>query len=210
MNDFLKNKYYIVKNAVDPTVRDLVTQYALFDEMQDFSPEKEVMPGAEQVAEAHAKYSDPLMESILIYLQPIIEKEIEIQLYPTYSYFRVYRKNDKLDAHIDRESCEISATVCFNFSYDINNYSWPIFMEGQRMIQYPGDILIYRGCELSHWRDLFDCSDNDWQVQGFFHYVNAEGPFREFRFDRRPSLGHIEKKTKIKNGLNKPYLQFKN
>lgn len=210
MSEFLKNRYHIINNAVEPAVRDLVTQYALFDEMQDFSPEKEVMPGAEQVAEAHSKYSDPLMESMLLYLQPIIESEIGIQLYPTYSYFRVYRKNDKLDAHVDRESCEISATVCFNFSYAIDDYSWPIFMEGKSVVQKPGDVLVYRGCELSHWRDRFNCSEDDWQVQGFFHYVDVSGPFKDFKFDKRPSLGHVEKKPKINKGLNKPYLQFKN
>ena len=45
-------------------------------------------------------------ESLLEILQPFIEQHINIELLPTYSYFRIYYKNAELTRHIDREACE--------------------------------------------------------------------------------------------------------
>ena len=50
-----------------------------------------------------------------------------------------------------------------------------------------GDMLIYSGCELEHWREPFQgnvCS------QVFLHYNHANGPFAKTNlFDKRPLLG---------------------
>jgi hypothetical protein len=183
---FKKNGYCLIKSAISNELRDFVTQYALFDEMQDFNPENET----QQVPGTHTKYGDPAMETLLLLLNSIIEKSTGLTLHPTYSYYRVYRPGDVLKIHNDREACEISATLCLNHSYDIKDYSWPIFMAGAEVHLKPGDMVIYRGCDLNHWRDKFDILDADaWQVQGFFHYVDANGPLADFKFDKRSSIG---------------------
>jgi hypothetical protein len=181
LNTFKENGYCIVKSAIDPDLRDFITQYALFDEMRNFEADQ-------QVVGAHAKYADPAMEALLLKLLPLMEKHTGLELFPTYSYYRVYRPGDELVPHKDRPSCEISCTLCLNYEY--NNYSWPIFMDGTRVDQQPGDLVIYRGCDLSHWREKFNIEDKTaWQVQGFFHYVDKNGPFPEYRFDQRESVG---------------------
>ena len=92
------------------------------------------------------------MESMLLHLPSIIEENTGLSVHPTYSYYRVYRNGDELKPHSDRPACEISTTLCFNYSYDDKKYQYPIFMDGQRVVLYPGDLVIYRGCDLKHWR----------------------------------------------------------
>lgn len=184
IEQFEQHGYCVIKSAVSSELIDFVTQYALFDEMQDFSPD------GHQVPSAHAKYADPAMETMLLHLHSILEKNTGLTLYPTYSFYRVYRKGDELIPHKDRPSCEISCTMTFNRSYGNDNYSWPIFMEGDQIFLDPGDLIIYRGCELEHWRKPFDVKDeNAWHVQGFFHYVNAAGPYSEYVYDKRDGIG---------------------
>jgi hypothetical protein len=199
IENFKKNNYCKVESIVSVELRDFITQYALFDEMQNYNPE-EFDPNNVTVPDAHSQYADPAMETMLLYLHPLIEEYTDLSLFPTYSYFRVYRYGDELEEHVDRPSCEISATVCFNYSYD-SSYQWPIFMNESEVILNPGDMVIYKGCELPHYRKKFDPpGEDDWQVQGFFHYVNASGPYTKFKYDERSSIGELKNK-KTRNSL---------
>ena len=104
--DLFKNHgFCIIKNAISNDVRDIITQYALFDEMQNYNPEGDT--GGICVPNAHSKYADPVMESVLLHLQESIEENVGFKVDPTYSYYRVYRKGDDLKPHQDRPSCEI-------------------------------------------------------------------------------------------------------
>ena len=49
-----------------------------------------------------------------------------------------------------------------------------------------GDMLVYKGRELAHWRERFD--GNYW-IQAFFHYVDANGALASYKFDRRRGIG---------------------
>lgn len=202
---FKENGYCIIKSAISKEIRDFGTQYALFDEMQDLGP------GDTQVPGAHFKYADPAMETMLLNLHPIMEENTGLKLFPTYSYYRVYREGDDLKPHKDRPSCEISATLCFNYSYDDKKIKWPIFMNGTEIVLEPGDMAIYRGCELSHWREPLVSGNDDWHVQGFFHYVDQFGPFAEFKYDHRSSIGEkkLDKKT-VTVTQQKSYIQYTN
>ena len=199
--DFFKEHgYCIVRSAVSTELLDFVTQYTLFDEMQDYRGDDQQSLGA------HSKYGDPAMETMLLHLHSVITKNTGLELYPTYSYYRVYRNGNDLKPHKDRESCEISATMCFNYSYDDNKYTWPIFMDGNAVGLKPGDLVIYRGCDLKHWRESFDCYEDAWHVQGFFHYVDKAGPFVEHKFDKRSTVGELRKP--VSNEHVKSYIKF--
>jgi hypothetical protein len=171
--------------------------------MQNFSVED---PANAQVLNTHSKYADPAMEALLLVLHPIMEQASGLKLYPTYSYFRVYRNGDDLKIHKDRASCEISSTLCFNYSYDTDQFKWPIFMDGTELFLNPGDMAIYRGCELNHWRDAFEYVEDAWHVQGFFHYVDINGPHAEFKYDKRNSIGEKPINVHIDNRAIKPYI----
>jgi len=202
---FEKQGYCIVKNVISNELRDFVTQYALFDEMQDFSPDS--TDG--QVPGAHYKYADPAMESMLLHLQNMMEENTGLKLFPTYSFYRVYRNGDELVKHRDRPSCEISCTLCFNHSYDSSTYTWPIFINNSKIVLAPGDLVIYRGCDIVHWREPFDIEEDAWHVQGFFHYVDLNGPYSSYKYDGRNNIGEInppllKSNVSMCNDINQP------
>jgi hypothetical protein len=193
VEQFKEKGYCLVKNAVSKDLVDLATQYALFDEMQDFRPD------TAQVVGAHAKYADPLMESLLLQLQPVIEANTGLKVYPTYSFYRVYRPGDELVPHTDRESCEISITISLGFEYVDSTYEWPIFVDGVPQVLYPGDLVCYRGVDLQHWREKFTAPEGSWHVQAFLHYVDIDGPYSDFKYDHRSSIGELKPDSKKVN-----------
>lgn len=192
--NFKEKGYCIVKNVISEDLRDFVTQYALFDEMQNFEGN-----GDGQIPNSYYSYADPAMESMLVHLHKVMEKNTGLTLFPTYSYYRVYRNGDILLPHKDRPSCEISATLCFNYSYDDKKFTWPIYMDGNKVDLNPGDMVIYRGCDLDHWREPLRHDNDIWHVQAFFHYVDANGPYSEHKFDKRESIGLKEKNNPIQD-----------
>ena len=63
-------------------------------------------------------------DKLLVDLLPHFEKASGKKLHPTYSYARLYKTGEKLDIHVDRPSCEISATLTLGFEGKV----WPIYM----------------------------------------------------------------------------------
>lgn len=208
-NMFSQSGYAIVKNILDQETSRLVAQYALFDLAQNYNLTKS---GDGQIPGTHFKYADPMMETLLLKFHSAVERATGLELYPTYSYYRVYKPGDTLDKHIDRPSCEVSVTVCIGLDYkDLNDtYHWPIYMNGTPCILNVGDGAIYRGCDVDHWRDKFEVPEGSWQVQAFFHYVDANGPYSELKFDNRPSIGYRQpaQQTNQLPVSNKKYVTF--
>jgi len=142
-------------------------------------------------------YGDPEWDKMLEELAKPLGEMIGIDLLPTYTYSRIYYKGEELKIHKDRPSCEISATMTVDFSdYPI----WPIHMgNAKNVILDRGDLCLYRGCELDHYRDKFK---GDWQVQVFFHYVDANGPHKDMHKDGRNNLGERPANRKVQEGAN--------
>ena len=155
-----------------------------------------------QIPGAYSKYGDWVMETLLMYMIPVMKAKTGLELIPTYSYTRLYEKGNILRRHKDRPSCEVSTTL------HLGGEEWPIFLDpsgqdfvidehknihkpgapkGIRVDLKVGDMLIYSGCELEHWREPFQgnvCS------QVFLHYNHANGPYAKTNlFDKRPMLG---------------------
>ena len=175
--------YSVCDSNLNSDLLDFATQYALFDEMSDFSEDDRHVLGT------HSKYADPAMETILLMLQKRVEEVTNLELFPTYSFYRVYRKGAVLKKHLDRPSCEISTTVFLGRS---DETSWPIFMQNTPISLERGQMVVYRGCELEHWRDAMPGTEDSWHVQGFFHYVDKNGPNSEYKWDKRQSIGMPE------------------
>jgi hypothetical protein len=136
-----------------------------------------------QVPDTPAGYADPLFELLLDELRPAIERWSGSSVFPTYSYFRVYKHGDVLRPHKDRPACEISLSVCVGY---VSPQPWPLFVEGRdgifKAVMEPGDGLLYRGIECPHWREPFPGTV---AAQVFFHYVAKDGLYSEWRYDRR-------------------------
>ena len=127
-------------------------------------------------------YGDPAMESLMLNKLSRMEYETGLELLPTYAFWRMYSWNADLKKHKDRPSCEVSVTVCIGSC----GTSWPIYMDGVECDLQPGDAAIYMGCEVEHWRNNFE---GDWQAQTFLHYVDKNGPYRNFFKDNRRLYG---------------------
>jgi predicted 2-oxoglutarate/Fe(II)-dependent dioxygenase YbiX len=144
-------------------------------------------------------------DKLLVDLLPHFEAASGLNLLPTYAYARWYEPGEVLKIHRDRPSCEVSATLTLGFEGDV----WPIYMgspsdepteyrrvdESKNIVHAKnvgkikmdvGDAVLYRGCEMYHWRDEY--SEGKWQAQVFLHYVDANGPHAEWIYDKRGKL----------------------
>jgi hypothetical protein len=181
--EFAAKKYTLVTQLVPESDRIALYQRAL-----ERSTTKTMKPDT-RVPGAPAASADPCMEELLEKLLPAIERITQRQLFPTYSYFRVYKTGDVLERHIDRPACEISVSI--NLGYRAAE-PWPIWVEGPEGASsfrlQPGDAVVYRGIECPHWREAFT---GEFAAQVFLHYVDQHGPRAEWKFDKRRRLGTI-------------------
>lgn len=153
---------------------------------------------------SEAVHGAPVFDSLLEQLLPHFEQASGKKLYPTYAYARLYKPGEELKVHTDRPACEISATLTLGFE----GKPWPIYMgdyaeEGREVVTQQGetkhlvneseivmgvgDAVLYRGMEKVHWRNKFE---GQWQAQVFLHYVDADGPHADQKYDKRPKLSH--------------------
>ena len=205
------NKFQVIKNAVPYELANFIFNYFLLKrDAADFMYKNNITydNGSlgtwtdKQVPNTYSHYADMVMETLLMKVLPKMQQETGLQLIPTYSYARIYKKGDILKRHKDRPSCEISTTL------NLGGNPWPIFIdgtgannvideyknivkpgapEGTKVLLDVGDMLVYSGCELEHWREPFD---GDICGQVFLHYNHVNGPFAEKnKFDGRPMLG---------------------
>jgi PKHD-type hydroxylase len=59
----------------------------------------------------------------------------------------------------------------------------------------PGDMVVYKGCDVEHWRPKLKARDNEWVVQLFIHYTDANGPYKHLKYDGREKLGTSKDNT---------------
>ena len=198
---FKKNKYVVIKQAIDKDLALFLYNYFLmkkqvFDtsiKAQYISPYETFLGLYEnenqQIPNSYSSYSDIAMETLMLKCQPIMEKTTGLKLYPSYTYARIYKKGDVLKRHKDRFSCEISTTM------NLGGDPWPIYLEpsgetdkkGIKVDLKSGDMLVYSGCELEHWRNKFKGKEC---IQVFLHYNNRKTlGAKDNMFDKRPHLG---------------------
>ena len=198
---FKKNKYTVIRQAISKDLAAFIGNYfsmqkQVYDTCRQaryFSPFETILGyyegKNEQIPDTYSQYSNMAMETLLLKCQPGMEKATGLKLYPAYTYARIYKKGDELKRHKDRFSCEISTTM------NLGGDDWPIYLEpsgetGKKGIKVDlkqGDMLVYSGCELEHWREKFKGKEC---IQVFLHYNNRKTKGSQNNmFDKRPHLG---------------------
>lgn len=204
VDDFNDKYYVVIKDVLDPDFcKNSVDHF--FKLIESNQTVKD-----EQCPISDSVYGDPFFDKLLDDLTPFFSEISGKQLIPTYSYARVYRKGETLKFHRDRPACEFSATINLGFSIE----NWPIFFNkkdnaerGTKLVLDPGDAVLYRGCDIYHWRDEYK---GEWQCQVFLHYVDANGPYKDERYDGRHQLG-TKKTQPVKSSSDILYYwQFEN
>jgi len=205
------NKYQVIKNAISYDLANFIFNYFLLKrDAVKYMYDNNItydngMLGTwtdQQIPNTYSHYADHVMETLLMKTLPVMQKETGLELVPTYSYARAYKKGDILKRHKDRPSCEISTTIHLggdqwsifidptgsnNVIDEYKNIHKPDAPQGVKVDLDIGDMLVYSGCELEHWREQFQ---GDVCVQVFLHYNHVNGQFAEKnKFDKRLLLG---------------------
>ena len=198
---FKKDKYVVIKQAISKELATFTANYfAMKKQVMDtcrqaryISPYETLLgeyePADGQIPHTYSSYSDIAMETLMLKCQPVMEKTTGLKLTPAYTFARIYKHGDVLKRHKDRFSCEISTTM------NLGGDPWALYLEpsgkeglkGIKVDLKPGDMLVYRGCELEHWRNKFKGKEC---IQVFLHYNNHKTPgAKDNIFDKRPHLG---------------------
>jgi len=205
------NKYQVIKNAIGYDLANFIFNYFLLKrDAVKYMYDNNItydngMLGTwtdKQIPNTYSHYADHVMETLLMKTLPVMQKETGLELVPTYSYARAYKKGDILKRHKDRPSCEISTTIHLggdqwsifidptgsnNVIDEYKNIMKPDAPQGVKVDLDIGDMLVYSGCELEHWREEFK---GNVCVQVFLHYNHVNGQFAEKnKFDKRQMLG---------------------
>lgn len=198
---FVLDKYTHLKNLLS---KDECNK--LVEQLKEFVVNKKTVKDS-QCPTSEAIYGAPIFDSLLEHLTPKFEETSGKKLFPTYSYARLYAPGEELKIHLDRPACEISATITLGFE----GGAWPIYMGdyanegvGRKVIDDQGkekwltneseikmdigDAILYMGQEKAHWREKY--TEGQWQAQVFLHYVDANGPHAELKYDKKPRLSH--------------------
>lgn len=208
--EFEQNKFKIVTEAVHQDVILFLENYLrlkakvfnIMSEHRYLSPYDTDwgQMGDEQVPNSYSHYGDLAMENLLLFLKKKTQKATGLELSPNYTYTRLYTKGAELKRHKDRFSCEISTTL------NLGGDPWPIFVdtsntdiipEGEKWVSpmnkgieinlKPGDMLVYQGQKIEHWREPFQ---GNYCAQVFLHYNNLKSEnAKENLYDQRPFVG---------------------
>ena len=204
-------KYKVIKNAVSYELANFCLNYFLLKrDAVEFMYKHNIHAESsllgtwkdKQIPNTYSHYADFVMETLLVKMLPVMKEHTGLDLIPTYSYARAYKKGDILKRHKDRPSCEISTTL------NLGGDKWSIFIDptgsdnvideyknihksdapkGDKLVLDVGDMLVYSGCDLEHWREPFEgniCG------QVFLHYNHLNGKYSDKnKFDGRPMLG---------------------
>jgi hypothetical protein len=189
---FRENNYQIVRNAIGPELLSYIVECCkihenFFTTIEPPSKEKPFPYGDSQSPNSFSWYGSVYTDALTKHLRTKISDVVERNLIEAYSYFRTYYNGAILESHIDRPSCEYSATICL----EKGSVDWPIYFDvNGKPVEVElnnGDMIVYRGDLLYHWRKPYTGNHH---LQAFIHYVDSQGPYAESnRFDGRPALG---------------------
>tara|TARA_R100000008_G_scaffold30014_1_gene16644 strand:+ start:72 stop:692 length:621 start_codon:yes stop_codon:yes gene_type:complete len=194
---FNEDGYEVRKNVIGKETLELVyNYYKLKLENNEFDTESILNP----VPGSNSLYGDTLGDVILQQTLPLAQEVIGEELYPCYTFVRIYHKGHFLEPHHDRISCEFSITLPIYF-----DKPWPIYMQkydfekygedfvkstkedpSKSIILEVGDMCFYEGPKMNHWRFPYDGNEC---VQLFVHYVRKNGEYSKYKFDKRKNLG---------------------
>ena len=210
---FKTKKYTVIRQAISKDLASFIFNYFIMKKQvydtcikRRYISPFEVILGyyegkEDQIPNTYCGYADIAMETLMLKCQPIMEKTTGLKLNPAYSFARSYKNGDVLKRHKDRFSCEISTTL------NLGGDPWALYLspnenvgipdgkkitveskaKGIKVDLKPGDMLVYSGCELEHWRNKFKGKEH---IQVFLHYNNRKTPgAKDNMFDKRPHLG---------------------
>ena len=111
---FKKNKYTVIRQAISKDLASFIANYfSMQKQVYDtcmkeryFSPFENIIGHYEgengQIPNTYSQYSNIAMETLMLKCLPKMEEATGLELYPAYTYARIYKKGDELKRHKDR------------------------------------------------------------------------------------------------------------
>ena len=180
----------VLKNVVSSEICDFVAnEFRMLERCVNLM-NPDTQAGKEiGLTESFSIYSPLFTETLSLLIQPKIEEAVGKKLYPTYSYGRIYKNGAELEPHLDRRSSEYTISLCV---YKEPDQDWQLVVKHlNKKCDYfsleKGDLLIYPGRDLNHWREGKFAGKE--QIQVFIQYVDANGTSQDLKWDGRPAMG---------------------
>lgn len=182
---FADHHYAVVRQAIPLDALALFRRYITL----------EVASGSYVYGDARAtrwqRYRDPVGESLLVKTTEQLGQVVGCDLIPTYSFTVLYPPGADLPSHTDRPACEFSVSLTIaNRHGAVDADPWPLYLADPdggapvALVLGPGDFVVYRGGDLAHFREPQPEGRHNYSL--LLHYVNADGPFREYAWDAKP------------------------
>jgi len=129
--------------------------------------------GDAQVSQRHGWHNEPMARYFHHQLAQFISRVAGEPVRPSYCYVSAYRGGRaSLRPHVDRKQCVFTASlwICDQAA---GAAPWPLWLHTPDGVvsatQSAGDVVLFRGCELPHWRDQPPPSGASTTL--IFHYV---------------------------------------
>lgn len=216
---FMQDRYVVLKNLIPKDIINMtLDNWKTHEESSDsgiYREERDITykNPASSIGKSTAMYSAPWAIALHNWLHEELKRHIDIDLGITYAYSRKYERGAYLGSHLDRPSCEISATLCLDYKSD-DGSPWPIWLRNDKnyitadaetvrvesqalnqrerkkngcksLLLEPGDILLYQGPNIPHWRDYFL---GEYSYHIFVHFYNRNSEMRKIEnfYHNRP------------------------
>ncbi len=230
--EFMKNRYTVIRNFIPEDVIELTLDtWKAFERTKQYNEIVEhenrditFKNPESSIGKSRGGYCTPWGISLHQYVWKKLDDYIDLPLRQTYSYSRKYDRGAYLASHLDRPSCEVSATLCLDYRTD-DQKPWPIWIRGDdnyagwggdevqaitqkipnrsreknnctKVMLEPGDILLYQGPNAPHWRDYLL---GEYSYHIFLHFYNMQTEMRRlsnFYIDDNDVINGKTKKEK--------------
>lgn len=129
--------------------------------------------GDPQVRQRYGQHNEQVARYFHHQLIGVVGRVAGEPVKPSYSYVSAYRGGAALGAHVDRKQCEFTLSLLVEDEESSSADEWPLWFHLPRgkvaVTQRSGDAVLFRGCELPHWRERSSAEHTSTIL--LFHYV---------------------------------------
>ncbi|HKQ79954.1 MAG TPA: sulfotransferase [Blastocatellia bacterium] len=132
--------------------------------------------GDEQVRFRHGWHNEPVCRYFHYQLTGLVSRVANEPVKPSYAYTSAYQEGARLKPHVDRKQCVFTLSLFVEHSDTPSAERWPLWFHAHdgkvAVTQASGDAVLFRGCDLPHWRDRPPKGAASTTL--LFHYVPAD------------------------------------
>ena len=158
---FIKYGYAVVRNIISEELAKFIAD--------EFTMVKDVYYHIHNVPlEDTTRFSDPVVKHSFSYYAPLCfeilyprimprcEEILNKKMIPSFSYARILYEGAKMEKHVDRNSHSMACTITFEIDKEPYDF-WLTDLEGNDVALklYPGDMCLFNGAKLVHWRNTY-------------------------------------------------------